>query len=517
MILGVAAILGACGGGGARGGGPTDTDTAGATTAGPSTGAVDGSSEAGDAGQGETTVVECDDASYVDVLTPRWDDGTALPGEAHRSAARAEGGTVLCGTGFVALATPDALTMLDVPGLTGTCTGLADLGGGEALATSDAGALAWVDLSAQTVLETRTEPGPLFDVAVADGTAYLAAGTAGVVSVALAEDALGPSQPVPGAEEARGLASTDAGLLVADGYVLGDIEDPSVGGARYRLLDPDGSGVQAELVEGPGFAQRIVLAGGRVFGIRPGHGLDELSMGAGRLSLASSLEVDEGILELAGDGDVLLAAAGSALLRLSAGDDGLAWVARDARPDRGAVDGGWVRTVAFADGTFLAGHGPQWSLVDVAAEDVAPEVSVEAYTFTMTQGQTEALFGLDNVGTAPLRVAGVTADAPFFAEIAADINPPTAGCPDEFLVPPGGRLLFWLRHDDSEPVSEGTLRILSNDPDQPEFTATVERGRPPAEVGDAVEPFRVLTVDGRDFDVRQQLGKVVLAKLYNPL
>ncbi|MEM6294197.1 MAG: hypothetical protein AAGA54_23155 [Myxococcota bacterium] len=521
VILGLAAILGACGGGGAGGSTPAETDTdtggAGTTSGGPSTGGADDSSGSAEDGVGETEPVACGDATYVDVLTPRWDDGASLPAEVQRSTARGEGGALLCGAGFVARADAGELDVLDVPGLTGTCTGLADLGGGQAVATSDAGDLVWVDLAAGAVLDGRTEPHPLFDVVAAKGAVWLAAGTEGVLSVPLVEGQLGAAQVVPGADDARGLLTTDAGLLVADGYVLGDIEDPTVGGARYRLLDADGGGAQAELVEGPGFAQRLVAASGRIFGIRPGHGLDELSVSGGRVSLASSLQVDEGILEVASDGDVLLAAAGSALLRLSTTEDGLAWVARDVRPDRGAVDGAWIRTVAHVDGAFMAGHGGRWAPVDTMAAQVAPEVSVEAFTFTMTEGQTEALFGLDNLGTAPLRVTDVMADAPFSAEVAADINPPTQGCPDEFLVPPGGRLLFWLRHDDSEPVSEGTLRILSNDPDQPTYVASVERGRPPAQVGDAVEPFRVLTVDGRDFDSRDQLGKVVLAKLYNPL
>ena len=248
-----------------------------------------------------------------------------------------------------------------------------------------------------------------------------------------------------------------------------------------------------------------------------GVGFDVFNVSADALDLLYSTSVGEVIVDAAFDGDVMLAAAGSRLLRFTLGETEATPVSSEDRPERGNVSAPWFRAIAHAGGDFVVGLGESLSPVDLGPGEPTPQIALEAYTLTMSAGQTEALFSFDNLGHTPLVVTGVEVDAPFSAEIAADLNPEKAGCPGQFEVDPGARLLFYVRVEGTGEHTERSVRLLSNDPDQPSYEGVVEIERPVAAPGDSAEDFHLLAIDGTDVDFSNYAGKVLLAKLYNPL
>ncbi|MEM6991917.1 MAG: hypothetical protein AAF721_15520 [Myxococcota bacterium] len=493
-------------------GGDTDTDT----------GADVGSGTSSDGSVDEETGApsDCEIPAYEDDIVLRFDDASVLPGEAHRIVALGEG-TIACGDGFFAHAgaVGASPSVLQAPELAGHCTGLSALEDGRALVATAQGRVSLIGTDGEPTILSSGGDGTtrFYDVVGTTSEAWVAAGTQGVLHFSIADDTFTAAAPTPGAVDARGLALAESALVVADGYRLGDIEDPTVGGAVVQLLDAAGGGSLAEVVTGPGIASRAMITGGRAVVLRPGYGFDVLELGADSLSLQYSMPVGEAILDAAFDSDDMIAAAGSRLLRFTLGDDEAVMVSSEDRPDGGDVLAPWFRSVVRTDTGFAAGLGEALAPLDVGAGDPSPEISPEAHTFTMSADQTEALFSFDNLGDSPLIVTGIEVEAPFTAEIAADLNPPREGCADQFEVAPGGKLLFFVRAEGVSDHTPRTIRFLSNDADEPELAGTVEIMRPVPEPGDPGEDFHLLDVNGDDFDFSAQLGKVVLAKLYNPL
>ncbi|MCA9664141.1 MAG: hypothetical protein KC503_01090 [Myxococcales bacterium] len=463
----------------------------------------------------------CTVPSYADDIVLDTARAVSLPSVAAGAASGATHAFV-CGQGYLAAVTPGAPPIVLQDALLSTPCAVA-AGGQRVLVATRAGALLALRFDGAALSVIGSNPSAattLYDVAINGDDVWLAAGSDGVLSLSLAGDALSTPVSLAGAHDARGVVRTGTGdLLVADGAAPG--EQSAGGGAQIRLLSTGaGGGSKAELVELPGIATRALVQGDRAVVLRPGYGFDVLDLAAGALTLRYSTPMAIGLpFDALLEGDTLLVAAGSALVRYALGQSAATRVSLQGRADSGALDSRWYRAVA------RAGSGPSASRVALAGEtlipfslgagDVAPDIALEQATVTLVGGQREALFRILNIGSAPLVVTGVSADAPFSVEVDNQVSPPRPGCATQTVVAPGSAIVAWHRTSDTSEQVVAPLRLVSNDPDEPTLTVQGEANRPTIKVGDSVEDFALLSVDGRRFVSSDRRGKALLLKLYN--
>lgn len=469
---------------------------------------------------------DCAAPVYPDDLILETAAGVALSASAF-SATRADSAVLVCGDGYLlAKNVSGATTTLTDARLQGRCGGVA--AGAVAGAIADVIVVTWsgeivlarLDLQgaapALSVVDSASRANVvLYDVVVAGDTAWIAAGGSGVLGYSLAGGALTETTQLTGARDARGLAVVDSSLLVADGYVAGDVA--TGGGAEIRLLATDNQ-VRGEITGLSGMAMRVLLGGSRAVVLRPGFGFDVVEVSATTLSLAYSALMTTGIpIHGSLEGSELLVAAGSQLQRYELGASEAVLVSVEERPDRGQLVGSWFQAVVrTGDGIDVLMDD---ELVPLRLGDgtAAPNATSEQYTFQIPNGEPEALMRFGNRGMEPLIVTGVSVSPPFSTEIYAELATPKDGCPGQFVVAPGDDVLAWNRYQGVAGAwHQESFQLVSNDPDGP-LLAMSETNRPQAGTGDSVEDFSFLSVDGDRFVLSRQLGKVVLAKLYNPL
>jgi hypothetical protein len=477
-------------------------------------------SAAGDASSDDADP-SCELPAYADDIVP----GTpspSLPAEAFR-AANVGGSAVVCGDGYVAVvpAGGGAPRVRSDARLAGPCGGVAAVGEDRAIAVTWAGEVLLVDISvsgAPAVLDAETvASATLYDVSVIGDRAWIAAGPQGVLDYSLAGGQLTQTGSLPGASDARSAVQIGSVLLVADGYVPGD--GASDGGAEIRLLSTAGAGAIDEVVGLTGMATRAIAEAGqsRAVILRPGHGFDVVTVSDSALTVAYSARVESGVpLAAVLSGDTLLVAAGSEVQRYALGADSATLVSVEERAGRGDLTAPWFRSVIALGSDYAAVTDD--AVVPLVLGDAAPapEISLERHTFSLVGDQTEALLRFANTGGAQLIIAGIEADAPFSAEIYTELATEREGCPGQYVVEPGASGLAWERYSGDDAWHTGDIRILSNDADEPELVALAEINRPLPAAGDDVDAFALLTARGNQFRLQEHLGKVILAKLYNP-
>lgn len=412
-----------------------------------------------------------------------------------------------CGRGFVQLAGGPPLA------IDGACTGLAAVEGERAVAVTDAGATLLLTLEgdAATALDTVEEPGVRHeDVTIHDGAIFVASGPDGLRRFDAQPDALGALTPVPGATDARGVASVAAGLLVADGTAGARLVDAEGGGSISTLaLDP-----RAEPAR---LARRVVADGERAYVLRGAFGVSVVDVADSSLSLTASIATEGIALDAAPVDGGLLVATGSALVRISlSAAEAPVVVSRQARPAYGTLDGGWFRTVSAADDGPWASVGERIAPVSLGAGAPQPLLHVDraTYSFWADAGEsTETIVTFDNRGAAPMVVAELGAD-PFDVEpLALDERP---GCPGQYVVEAAGRGLVTLTYPDPSPeLVLGSFTAITDTSDDAMFALRVEVNRPLAELSQPAPTFEVLTHEGQRLRATDFSDRVVFVKVFN--
>ncbi|MEM9458964.1 MAG: hypothetical protein AAGF11_32595 [Myxococcota bacterium] len=438
------------------------------------------------------------------------EDATAvdLDGDVARVIAAA-GGTIGCGDGFVQ---PTGGTALAIPG---RCTGLAALGDDQGVVVTDTGATVLLDLQGgmTSLVDMVEDVGQQHeDVTVHDGAIYVASGVDGLLRFDPMPNALGAAVPVPGATDARGVASSVAGLLVADGTAGVRLVDPEGGGSITALdLDPPDTPARA--------ARRVVVDDARAYVLRGVHGLSVVDIAEASLSLFTSIVTEGIVLDAAPVEGGLLIATGSALVRASLPadpDQSPVLVSRQARPDYGDLAGGWVQTVTATPEGPVATVGPRMTPVSLGPGDPQPWVHVEraTYSFWADPGEsTESIVAFDNRGAAPMMVTDLAADP--FSVVPLSLEE-RAGCPGQFIVPASDRGLVTMTYaDPSADVLLGSFGVTTDTSDDPMFALRVEVNRSTPSVGQPAPLFEVPTSEGGLLRATDFSDRVVFVKVFN--
>lgn len=483
-------------------------------------GGDDGPSGSGSGGAGGSAGAAgssaCTPPSHEDDLALDLNDATSVPADV-RAAIAIGDRVLLCGGDSVVLVDGGKTSAVKGAHLK-DCRGLAASGESRAVAVTESGQITLfaLDTSATPLTELDTlarANTSFFDVSVSAATALVASGTSGVVAYGLAGDKLAETAVWTTPRNARSVAYVGNTALVFDEFEAGK----EAAGSTLRLLDPTGNSLDS--VSGLlGLAGPLVVDGTRVVALRPGAGFDVLEVGAAKLTQAYSTSFPHGSAAGAAlAGDDLVVASGSQLLRftLSATDAKLASIQQ--RPGRGKLDGDYfVDVVRTASGQYRAVTTSQLLKLTLGNGEPSPHLIADAYTHVIPSGETEALVRLTNSGNAELVVTGVSAAAPFTPEVYADLATPRDGCPGQYLVGPDKAFLIFQRYSGAAgETHESKIQIASNDPETP-FTIVGETNRPLPAVGEAVPNFELPAVRGGRIRSQDFLGKVWLAKLYNP-
>lgn len=453
--------------------------------------------DAGDAGGDEGSVGPCDGIAEDDM---ELGGQVALPGSVRDLAVHGDG-VIACG---------DTLAWIDGAGsllssleLASPCIAAASYDATTVVMLDAAGSLHEVSaegttLTLQDSVALDGSPGGL---AVSGGTAFVASGPTGVIAVELAT--LTPSSAVQ-VGDARDVAWTDHGLLVAagsDGVVL---LDPSTGEVRASMTTPS----PALGVRGDG-DDAVVLRGAQ--------GWDWVRVGGDTLTALP--QTTEGVVV-----DALLASGhafvvqGHDIVRYRRDGDALTRLSSEHRPDLGTLDGGWLRAIGRVGGGFAAaGDGGVWSLT-LRAPTLPPDLAVDApslQVFGAAGESVEALVVVRNVGGAPLRIRAVDTEGPLSAELETS-NLDDSSCEGQVELAPGASTPLSVFFDtaDGAPAS-GTLILESNDPDQPTFALPIEGNPGGPQPGDPAPDFTGLTLEGEPFRLSDYRGSVVFMKLFD--
>ena len=435
---------------------------------------------------------------------------------------------LVCGDGFVAALTgaPIAVSPLSDPRLAGACRGIAADDAGRVLVTTAGGDLLLLSYKSNTlaIVDVAVGAAPaLFGAAIDGDTAWIAAGTSGLLRYSIKNDKLTKGAGLKSAKDARDVAlfgtASKRNLLVADGYLPGSKADPTKGGgAEIRLIAADSDTVLAELKGLEGIAARIILGTKHVLVLRAGFGVDVVKVGDTTLERTFGFALKHGALfDALLQQDDLIVAAGSRLLRYRLEAKAARLVSTEDRKNRGQLSGPFFRGMGLVQKTVVTIAGDAVIPLTLGAGKAAPEIEVTEYTQSLTGGQKEALFKIFNIGDAPLIISGFSADAPFKAEAYADLAPPRRGCPGQYEVPPGDVMLAWQRISGDASWQKGELHVESNDADEPKLAVGSEANRPAAKIGDLAEDFSLRSTTGEIVKLSSFRKKVVLAKLYNPL
>lgn len=269
-------------------------------------------------------------------------------------------GVAICGRGFVAHLEDlpgRMLQTLEVEGLQ-VCRALSDAGNDRVLAlTRQELLLLELDEERAPRLLDRIEHrlpsaamtarsprktsarGP-YGLAVDGERGWLAAGADGLIELALSGDAITLGTKLEGALEPRDVALTPRGLLVADGL------------EGLRLLDPDDGSELGHIPLDFGFAHGLTVVtqngGARhlVALARMGWGVQLYQLDDEGLVQLGNKVPQGAVSSIALQGDQLITANQSKLVRYRLAGDSLLPVDFEARPRRGELEGGWFRGVA---------------------------------------------------------------------------------------------------------------------------------------------------------------------------
>ena len=476
-----------------------------------------GSSEAGrSTGDSSNQISECELPTYQDdiVLGPAQN----LDATADRVIAFGDR-AVTCGDGFVALrgATQQLETTTD-PSLVGTCAGLAVVGDNRVFSAHRSGQLTLFEVDDRGILvvvAATTATTTVYDIAARGDDVWVAAGSEGVLRYSVAGTEFEALGELPGSSDARGLGLVGEALLVADGHTPG----PSgVGAAHVRLLDAAGSGVIAEIEHEAAIATRVVVEAGQAIVILPGLGFDVLDVSEDSMSLRYSTYTGHGLpVDVAVHDDTLILASLSYLLRYELSNAEASLVSSQSRTRGSDLSPATISSVAYVDEEWIAVVGDQQHVVELGEGLPAPQIAVDNTTFSVFDSEGETLFPFQNIGTANLIYTAASAESPFSAEPYSELATEVEGCPGQYIVEPGSTGLSWIRYDGDDAEHLGAVVVSSDDPDDGKFEGELEVNRPVMTIGDPVEDFRMPTVDGGWFHLSEHRGKVVLAKLYNPL
>lgn len=498
-----ALLLAACQPGPAE---PPTTDTSGSSGStsmvGDSSSALDGTAT-GDSSTGGGPV-DCNFSTYPDDIV--FDTAAAVElSDAVARLALVGSDPVACGDGFVEVGGGGPPLAID-----GRCTGLAALDETRGVVVTDTGTTVLFEIAAgqatalDTVLDVAAQH---HDVATSGSSIFVASGIGGLSRFDPVGDALGMPTAVPGATDPRGLASTAAGLLVADGRDGARLVDPDGGGSIFRLdLDPGEASKRT--------ARRVVVDGERAFVLRGVFGVSVLDIGDGMLSLDSSHAVEGPALDAAvADGD-LLVATGSALVRLDL-DTGTV-PSRQAQPAYGELAAEWFRTITPTPEGLLATAGARMAPVTLGAGEPQPLLFVDraTYSFWASPGtSTQTIVSLDNGGAEPLILADLAAGSFGLEPLNLDER---VGCPGQYTVDPGDRGLVQLSYDDpSAEVLLTSFDATTNTSDEAMLALRVEVNRGEPEVGEAGPAFDLLDSEGQRSRAADYPDRVVFLKIFN--
>ena len=456
------------------------------------------SSTAGDDGQSDDGPTDvCLGDAQPDALALETDKGMDLSGQAIALASSMRG-VVACGEGFLDLVDTDADTLGNTD-IDGTCTAIA-IDGEMALVGTAQGTVIAVDLTGPLVLGIADVGAKVHGVAAADGTVYVAAGSAGVQKLTLSTGSLTPAGTIGSFTDARGVALGDDGLWIA------------AGADGVALHDASGAAKQSFTTDSPALGVRAVEGGVAV--LRGVYGWDYVDANG----VVSSWETTGLVLDaIALDGEVITVD-GHALVRHPDLADADATRVFEERPEFSDAEGAWLRAaIAHGDGVFAA-LGDE--LVPLATDDVepSPDIMVDAstmYLWGAAGSPVEGLFVVENHGDAELVIGGVEIDAPFEIAIDGEVEE-VDGCPGSAIVAPGGTLLVKISYTPAdEALVSGEFRIRSNDPDEPELVLGIDGNRPAPAIGSKAADFELLTTDGERFRLSEHLGRVILVKMFN--
>lgn len=503
VLVACAALSPAC-----RDGGGDDDEDGSSDTSSSDTGSESGGGSGGGSGSGDSSGSADTGPEPADCSIPTYEDDLQIElATAETVSGNIVGLTVssdvklACGDGFVG-STAGSNIALD-----GLCSGVA-MDGDVAVAASSTGevVLMTVDGAGSLVESDRTQSAASFaGVALAGDTVFVAALTDGVQSIPLLGDTLGSPVPFDAATDARDLAMTSEGLLVADG-ALG-----------IKLLDPVTGTLLAELAT-LDVATRLVVEQDRALVLKGPYDADVVSLAGGTLSPEGSV-VHEGV---ASDGawisdDAFLVVTGSSIARFVLEDGEVFPVSRDPRPGYGDVSAPWLGAMGGEGDTIFAALGDQVVHVNVGTPGGAPIVRVKESTLSMWADpgvETETVFRLNNYGASDLILTHL--------EVAdgspVDGNMARPGCPGQYLVPIDTTMaisMFLTLSGEATAVTE--FAATTNDPGRAVFTHRIESNRPGPAVGSEVPDVELLTEDGTLLAFSELHGEVVLLKLFNRL
>ncbi len=475
-------------------------------------GGAAGSAGAGGAGgSGACTAQSHDDDIVLDLA-----GATGVPVVVRQAIAVGDR-VLLCGGESVVLVDSSKASVVAGPHLK-DCRGLAVSGETRAVMVSESGQITLfsLDTSATPLTELDTvarASTSFYGVTLSADTALVAGGSAGVIAYSVSGDKLAESGVWTAPKNARSVASVGTSAVVFDEFEKGK---ESAGGTLHLL---DSTGQALDSVTGLlGLAGRLLVDGTRVVALRPGAGFDVLEVGATKLTQSYTTAFAHGSPQGAAlSGDDLVIASGSQLLRFTLSSTDASLTSIEQRPARGELDGDYfVDVVRTGSGAWQAVTSRQLVALTLGAGKAAPHFIADAYAHVIPSGQPEALIRLTNVGSEQLIVTGVSAPAPIMPEIYADTATAVDGCPDQFSVEPGKPFLIFQRYSGSAAgIQQSLISIASNDPNGP-LEIVGETNRPVPAVGEALEAFELPTVRGTTIRSQDYLGKVWLAKLYNP-
>jgi hypothetical protein len=495
MLVVGAALLPGCRGSS----GGSDADGGSGSTSGTESGS-DGSGDSGGTVATATEPADCTIPAYDDDLRVDLAGAEAVAGA---SLALAVAGDIklACGDGFVG-STSGSNIVLD-----GLCGGVA-IDGSVAVAASSTGevVLMAVDGSGALIETDRSQSAvTLAGVALDGDTVFVAATTDGVHSIPVLGDTLGTATPLGAATDARDVAVTEEGLLVADGD------------SGIKLLDPLTGSLIAELATGD-VATRVVVDAERALVLKGPYDVDVVGFAGGTLSLEGSV-AHEGV---ASDGvwiadDAFLVVTGSSISRFAVTDDEISPVSREPRPGYGDAAAPWLSAMGGAGDSVFAALGDEVVPVTVGTPGGAPILRVKESTLSMWADpgtETETVFRLNNYGASEL----ILTDFAVADGSPVDGNMERPGCPGQYLVPVDKTMaisMFFTLADEATAVTE--FSAITNDPGRAAFTHRVESNRPGPAIGSDVPDMELLTADGTLLAFSDLQGEVVLLKLFNRL
>jgi peroxiredoxin len=439
--------------------------------------------------------------TFDDDLVLAYDDQTAAPDEIVAVAA-VDGVAVVGGDGFAAVLDDDGGfgEALEIDGEVTAMTAVDDRH--VALATGSGEVIVAEVDGDELVQNSSTSVGGRARGLASDGaTIWVALGGDGLRALSVQG---GDAAAFGNVAVARGVALAGARLVVA------------AGSEGVVVLDDAGAVVGTVPTETA--VHGVVAAGERAIALRGAQGWDLLDVGGSAPELVASMTTGGISLDAAFvDGGVLVVE-GWAVTRFAVDGGAPEAIGVEQRRDVGELEGAWLRGIArMGDGWVVVDDDAAIPL-EVRHEADAPNIAVDVPSFGVwaEPGETSAsAYLVRNTGTEDLLIGSVEADGDFAAALQTDALEEDAKCDGYFAVPPGATVLVDLEFDAGDDPSEGTLTILSNDPDEPRLEIPLDGNRERMREGDDAVDFTGLTLDGELFRLSDHEGKVVFLKMFN--